>query len=166
MTTNYLSTFPAILPTLTEPMQSATRWVIDLVTGGGIICQNAAKIKPYGFGSDNNTFKVRIWGWTKCPGIQGSLQDFWDPTLLAELLCTLDAGVPGVAGTRVLNTMFFTDTISLTYGNANVSIDVNSPAATTLAGHVQLALKGSQKLECTFDINSSATSCNALASLS
>lgn len=163
MTTDFATTFPSRIPTITEPLGSATRWVID--NGSypiGQSGQNSVIILPYGVGADNATFLLRLYGWRVLPWRTFGNVNQWIPILLAQLTCTLDAGSPGVATTEVGSTKYFVDTLSLTYGNANVSIDVNTIASTGLIAHFQASIKGFQKLECTFDTNSSATGMNAL----
>ncbi len=153
------ASFVSKVPTLTEPVGDAATAtgasVIDFMAGGeGTFVQNGAMIVPYGTGADTNTFSVRIIAWKPF----GTL---WVPVLLAELLCTLSSGNPG-AGTAIPSTMLFAETITLTHGNANVSIDVVSPAASGVIAHALLDLKGATKIELSFQTGSSATDCNAL----
>lgn len=162
------ASFPSRIPQATEPTgvgdsvaQATASAVIDLRGGSGNVVQNAIVVRPFGAGSDNNTMSVRFIGWTYLTDYtRDPNTGIWVPTLLAELACTLSA-VVGVAGKAVVATDRFADTITLTYGNDDVSIDIVSPA-NDLSAHAVLDLKGSQKLEICTSTGSSATSCNCL----
>lgn len=125
--------------------------------------QNALLLQPYGVGSDTNTFSVDVWGWRPvAPCLNDGTGRFtWVPTLLCELACTLTSGATGVAGGAVLDTEYFCDTLTVTYGNANVSVEIVSNA-NNLPAHAVVTAKGFQKFELSFFTGSSATSCNAL----
>jgi hypothetical protein len=164
------TSFVSKVPTLTEPLGDAGTAtgasVLDLVGGGasgggGVFVQNGAVIVPYGTGSDGNTFSIRILSW-KSYGLGAG--KIWVPILLAELLCTLSSGNPGV-GSLITSSMLFAKTITITTGNAGVSIDVISPAASAILASAMLDLKGVSRLELSFSTGSSATDCNALISL-
>lgn len=160
--------FVSKIPTPTEPSGDAGTAtggaVFDLAnpSAGGTVAQNSAIILPYAIGVNNNTFSVRIIGW-RVTGMNAETA-LWIPVVLAELAVTISSTPIGAAGKDVLDTELFADTITLTTGNANVSIDVNSPADNTIA-HVVVDLKGFQKLELSFTTGASATSCNALLAL-
>jgi hypothetical protein len=116
-------------------------------------------VRPYGRGSDNDTMKIRVYGWNDlCEGDRTAAQ--FEETLLCEVLCTLSAKT-GVSGGIVGTSDRYADTLVASYANAGVGIDVVSPA-NDLAGHFTLDMKGAQFVEFTFDRNSSATQCNAL----
>jgi hypothetical protein len=84
--------------------------------------------------------------------------------ILAQFVCTMSTQV-GVAGREVLNTERFCDTITLTTGNDDVSVDITSPTGDVIA-HASVDLKGSQKLELTFAMSTgSPTSANCLIAL-
>ncbi len=121
---------------------------------------NGLVIKPYGAGADDATMSVRVIGWSYLieDNVIGTAG--WDPTVLVELACTLST-VVGVAGLLVINTDRFADTLALTYGNDDVSVDIVSPA-NNVAAHAVVDLKGFQLVEFTFTTGASATSCNAL----
>jgi hypothetical protein len=124
--------------------------------------QNGLILKPFGVGSDTNTFSLRVIGWTRILETDET-NALWDPTDLCELLCTLSSTPIGIAGKIVTETNLFADTIAITgtTANAGVSIDVVSPA-NDRAGHVVLDIKGFSKIEIIFKTGGVATSCNAL----
>ena len=163
--------FPSRLITATEPSgtgnsaaQATASAVFDLGTDtAGSAAQNGLVIKPYGAGADNATFSLRVIGWRKVD--EGDpATSIWDPTVLVELACTLSATPIGLAGKVIVATDLFADTITLTYGNANVSNEIISPA-NNIAAHAVVDLKGFQKVEITFTTGGSATNCNALIAL-
>lgn len=129
--------------------------------------QNLVKLSFFGTGAADNTFKARVlaWHYVVNPGADHAKETAcWVPITLCEVLVTLGtmAGPGGVLSTSEL----FADTIAIqgTSGNDDVSIDIVSPGDNTIA-HIVVDMKGAQKLEVIFDRNSSATSCNALASM-
>lgn len=136
--------------------------VIDLGKGG-MLAQNGALVCFYGVGSNNNTFSCRIIGWRSI-GENDVSTMLWIPVVLVEFALTLSSTPVGVAGKTILATELFADTIGLTYGNDDVSVDIVSPAADIIA-HAMLDLKGFQKVEFSFTTGGSATSCNALLAL-
>jgi hypothetical protein len=160
------ATFVAKIPTGTEPTGDAGTAtgasVIDLAAALGGESPRSVLIVPYGVGSNNNTMSIQVIGW-KLIGTD-PLTWLWVPVNLLEVLVTLSSTIPGVAGRQVVATELFADTIAIVTGNANVSVDVNSPADDTVAS-ILLNLKGCQKLELSFETGSSATSCNALLAL-
>lgn len=131
---------------------------------------NVVILIPFGIGSDTNTMKMRVIGWRMAfdRGAEQSLYGaavgdaLWIPVTLGEFLCTLSTPA-GVAQSIIGSTNLFADTIAIqgTSGNDDIDVSITSPADNTIA-HVVLDAKGFQKLEVTFDRNSSATSCNAL----
>lgn len=143
------SSFPSRIPTTTEPSADG---VIDLAPLAGRVADNLLLI-PYGTGSENDTFDLRVIGWRK-------VDTLWIPVILAEVACTLSAAV-GVASAPVINSERFVDTLSLTIGNQNASAEVVSPGDDVLA-HLMLDVKGFSKVEITFAIDTGATGMNAL----
>jgi hypothetical protein len=70
-----------------------------------------------------------------------------------------------VAGTPVVATERFVDTITLVTGNDDISVDIVSPTADEIA-HVMLDCKGFMKIEITFDMTTGdPTGGNCLVSL-
>lgn len=167
------ASFPSRLIRATEPSgigdsvaQATASAVFDCRGGFGNVVQNAVKIEPFGAGSNNNTFSLRVIGWKRVVD-RASPGDVnlwvWRPTVLVELACTISSTDIGLVGKCVAATDLFADTITLTTGNDDVSVDIVSPTG-DLGAHAIVDLKGSQLYEITFGTGSSATSCNALVS--
>ena len=155
------------IPTGTEPTGDAATAtgasVIELGRMAGSPAQNGLIICPYGIGSDNNTFSLKVIGW-RCVGENNLSTMLWIPVPLVVLACTLSGSAIGIVGKTILATELFADTISLTKGNDDVSVDIVSPADDTIA-HAVVDLKGFQKVEISFTTGGSATDCNALIAL-
>jgi hypothetical protein len=162
--------FPSVLPTTTTPsgigdaaaQTTASVFVVGHVNGG--VVQNGCVAAFYGVGSDNNTFSARCYDWRKVPGTN-SVPNLWVPILLCEVALTLSSTFPGIAGSPVGATELFADTITLTFGNSNVSIEVLSPGTTSAnsgIAHLMMDMKGPTLLQWTFTTGGSATSCNGL----
>jgi hypothetical protein len=130
--------------------------------------KNSIKIVPFGAGSDDTTFSMRVIGWQRAfkrsADRNDDLEGLWVPQTLAEFACTLCTSV-GIAGRSAINTDRFVDTITLTgtSGNDDVDVSITSPADNTI-GHVIIDLKAVQKVEITFDMTG-ATSGNAFVSM-
>lgn len=75
--------------------------------GGYTPCK--IRLFPYGLGSDNDVFSLRIWGWWR---LNYNGAPYWLASILGEIACTISAHV-GVAGGPVLNTERFADTITI-----------------------------------------------------
>jgi hypothetical protein len=166
--------FVAKVPTITEPegdANSATgSAIIDLsVTNSnpGMFAQNGVIVTPYGVGSDDQTFSIRVIGWRRHQDPTGVAPALWVPVNLLEVQCTL-CTVTGAAGAVVDNTQNFVDIITVTTGSTlsgeAAAENIVSPANNTIA-HFLVDLKGFQKLEFSFSTGGSVTSCNALVSL-
>lgn len=162
------ASFVSKVSTTTEPVGDA-----GTATGAAVfdLCQNldsgpvqnSLLVMPYATGNDNVTFSVRVLAWRRAGpnSADGTgVLPIWRPMLLVELLCTASLDV-GVSGAYVLNSERFADTIALTTGNDDVSVDIVSPTG-DVAGHALLDMKGARKIELTFSTGSSATACNAL----
>lgn len=165
------ASFPSRLPQAARPSgignsaaQATASAVFDLTAGGiGSYIQNSVLVMPFGAGANNNTMSVRIYGWALAT--EGKVEtDIYIPVLLTEIACTLSSTVIGLAGRYVVATDLFADTLTVTYGNANVSVEAVSPA-NDLPAHFIADLKGFELYEMTFTTGSSATNCNALTKM-
>lgn len=96
------SSFTAPAPTGTKPSGAG---VVDF--GGSPPAW--VKLVPFGAGSDNNTFTVRLIGWSLAAGTAGT--DLWVPHVLFESACTLSTAV-GVSGGLVTDSERFADTVA------------------------------------------------------
>lgn len=164
------ASFPSRVPTLTAPSgagnnvaqatASAVRILRDADCPTGLV-SNRMLLMPFGAGSNNNTMSVRLYAWNYFIDAGDAVQALWIPTLLCELACTLSSSVTGAANGTLGTSQLFADTLVLTYGNDDVSIDIVSPA-NDLPAHAVVDIKGAQRVELTTTTGSSATSCNAL----
>lgn len=161
--------FRTIIPTATDPRGTGATdtgaSAIDIENlGTGAAVQNSVFVKPYAIGNDDVTFSIRTWIWTPTapvPSVPGSNTTIlFDPTMLCELSC-IASTVVGVAGRDVLNTERFADTMTLTAGNSNVSVEFLSNTS-NLAGWFRVDIMGPFWLDFDFTTGGSATSCNCL----
>lgn len=154
------SGFPSRVPTMTAPSGTG---VINLCTSDGMLAQNGMVLLLYGLGADNDTMSCRVIGW-RSVGENDVTTGLWIPVILCEFAAVL-SGATGVAGATILNTERFADTITLTTGNDDVSVDIVSPTGDVIA-HAMMDLKGFQKVELTFKLGGTPpTSMNALVAL-
>lgn len=155
------TSFVSKLATATEPRgdaATATGASVQELTGA-TVSQNGIMVCPYGTGTNNQTFNMRVLGWRSVgTNVQTKL---WIPVLLCQFACTLSSTLVGVATKVIVATELFADTLTLTYGNDDISVDIVSPA-NDLPAHALVDVKGCQKLELTFETGSSATDCNCL----
>ncbi len=155
------------IPTVTEPVASATRGVFDLALTGGSYSRNLMELIPIGTGINNAVITgLRVFGWTRLKGVGGlsaPTKDLWVPKLLfaADMVF---GNVIGVAGSALASTYFFMDTITITSGIGNANVDnVITTNALDLVASVLFDTKGSQKIEALVDLGANATAFNLLA---
>lgn len=167
------SSFPSRVPTIAEPTGDG---VIDLgwqrpsISGGTV--PQYMQVLPYGLGSDNDAFDMRVIGWRHVGSTspQEATRALWVPTVMVEVTCTISAAV-GVAGSQVLNTERFADTITV----KAAGWEPTYTADTTRAGSVlifspvndvvawfKVLLDGYEKVEFTFDQTTNTPTMNAL----
>ena len=157
------ASYPSRVPVGADPVDDGV-----IVAGGifglhaGVVGQSSLVVVPYCTGSNNDTFSVRVVGWRLLGGSDRSTQ-LWVPVTLCELACTASA-VTGVAGRLVAATERFADTLTITKGNAGVTLDVVSPANDT-AAHALIDAKGFQRYEFLFALGTAPTDMNALVAL-
>lgn len=167
------SSFASKIATITEPSGDG---VITLATSSGCV-PIAAKLVPYGLGSSNDAFDMKVIGWSYVPGTS-SLRKLWFPTTIGTFTCTVGAAT-GVAGTPVLNTELFVDTIvakSIVYipkkpgydatpgATFQSDITIHSPADDSCA-FIILPVWGFQKMEFNFDQTTNSPTMNVLYAL-
>lgn len=163
--------FPARFMSATMPSGSgnsvaqATASAVFLLRNEfGMCVQNGVIVMPYGTGSNNQTGSIRLYAWDLAvdptdPGNTDTSE--WVAMLLVELAFVVSSSLPGLTGRTIGTGELFADTITLTYGNANVSVDIVSPAADVPA-HAVVDIKGAALLEVTTTTGGSLTSVNAL----
>jgi hypothetical protein len=156
------TSFAAKIPTVTRPFAD------------GVIMVNGAdtlEVQPFGAGSDNDTFDIRVTGWRKAvpsspeqrlgPGGRSAFIEpaggvLWIPKVICEISCTLSA-IIGIAGAVAINTDRSADTLTLNKGVALLDTVVADSAGASFLCDVS----GSELIEITFDMTG-ATNGNAL----
>lgn len=176
LTNSTATSFASKVYTTTEPTNDG---VIDLTAGGpgagiGGIVPQYIMMKPYGLGSSNDGFSMRVIGWTRIGtqvNVSTSVLLGWDPSPFAEFACLLGA-TGGVAGSAVINTELFCDTITpvaaklpnrvIAAGTAiNSDVRIYSPADDT-AAFIIMPIWGFEKFEVTWDQTTNTPSMNCL----
>lgn len=144
------ASFPTCAATITAPALAIT---LGTSGPGGHSVPSTMCVVPYGVGADNTTFKIRVIGWRL-------MSSLYVPTILAQYTCTNSTSV-GVAGQSVVATERFVDTLTADAMNPSGGVEAVSTANNTPA-HFIFDTKGCPLIEFAFDMNSSATSANAL----
>lgn len=134
--------------------------IILMGSPSGAYSSNGLLLVPFGVGSATNTFLMSVFAWDFVHPKTAQNAGMWVAWLLASFTCTL-CTVAGLAGGEVDATQLFCDTITLGKGNANVSNEIVSPTGNVIASIV-LDTKGAKRVQTSFVINASATSCNTL----
>lgn len=166
-TNNNDSAFASRIPTITEPVNDG------VITLGGEVAERIL-VLPYGLGSDNDAFSLRVIGWRHIgPGVPQSIP-LWVPVILGEFACICST-IVGVATAPVLNTERFCDTITpvaarladrvIAAGTAvNSDCAILSPTGNAGIAALELKLKGYEKVEFTFDQTTGTPTMNCLIS--
>lgn len=158
LTTDSTSTaFTAKIPKTTEPVTSLASGVYDLLDGTlGLHLGQAAsrflELVPFGTNANNNTFNMRVWGWSKFV----AATPLYIPTLLLELNIVLGS----IDASAIAASTFLADTITISKGDTNAP--VISPGNDTPAS-IAVHTRGCRYLEFDWDLAgaSEATSMNA-----
>lgn len=173
-TNSTASSFASKIATVTEPTNDG---VLDLTAGGtagpGGFVPVRMFLLPYGLGSSNDGFSMRVIGWRHIGAGPPQGIWLWVPVILGEFACLLGA-MTGVATAPVLNTECFCDTITpvaarlpdrvIAAGTAvNSDTAVSDPANDTSA-YIDMLLRGVEKVEFTFDQTTNTPTMNTLVS--
>jgi hypothetical protein len=148
-----------------------TDGVIEMGAGGDET-SSAILLMFFGVGANGTTFNCNVYGWeeTVMPTTGLGLPLFV-PRLLCQLTAiTLNSSIPGVASTLVpaidpvsTSANYFASAMTLTLGNSGISAEVISPGSGTAEiASLVLSTKGAKMIELRFNMNSSATSGNAI----
>lgn len=98
-------------PTTTKPAASATRTILDF-SDLGLKDRNTLCVIPYGGDANNDQFAVKVYGWNVfVPKAQTGIE-LWIPRFICGVDCTISSSLPGIAGSEVVATEFFCDTIA------------------------------------------------------
>lgn len=160
------SSFAAKIPTVTKPFADG----VILIPNG----EDTLDLFPFGAGSDNDTFDIRVTGWRKAVPASSEVRlgaggknafielvggVLWLPSPIVEASCTISA-ILGVAGAVAVATDRFADTLAINkgIGVANTVTSDSGPAMLTCD------VTGFELIEITFDMTG-ATNGNALYSL-
>jgi hypothetical protein len=136
-TNSTATSFTLKVATATEPTGAG---VINLLTYGR---SKYVHLMPYGVDGNNDTFDMRLWGWSKT--VEGGV---WIPYILADLSIVLG----NIASTALLASSFMADTITLNKGiPAGVFSGLLNTANDTPGGIILHTL-GAEKLEFAFDL--------------
>ena len=138
------------VPTTTRPVSvdSETPTANAAVFGAS---DNAVVLVPFGTGSNDQTFDIRVYGWNRSSG------DLWYPTMLIELTCTISTALPGVAGADVIATEYFADEIVPDVTNTGTdNYELISPKSSIGVAKVIVDHFGSELIELQFDLLTAA----------
>ena len=151
-TENFTATdFATLKSTLTRPSGDG---VVDLLTEAvspGAKIPNGIVFRPFGTDANDEVFNLRVYGWS-----QEIKTKSWENILLAELAITL-GNIQGTADCAITDNDFEADTIAITYGNSNVSVEAVSPVNNVRGASVRMDIFGSQILQFDFDMDTAAS---------
>jgi hypothetical protein len=152
-------TYPARIPTIVDPL-GANDGVVKVGGTDNGDAMNAVRIVPICANcADDDTFTIRVLGWFKT--VKPGVKDIWTPLILCEVACKVVA-VTGVAGSAVLDTEFYCDTIGdPTIGNKNVDVKVVSPADNASIAYLEVDTVGCEYIEIIVDHGTDTGSNNA-----
>jgi hypothetical protein len=155
------SSFTAKIPTVTEPTHSDANGIYNLYDSGlGIGVDGRVPkrllVIPFGGNSNDETFSMRVWGWSKTIGAAGTA--LWIPQLLAELAVTLG----NISATAIEANMLMSDTVVVTYGitdEKTLGVSIMAPANDVPAA-AWIDLRGCEKIEFDFDLTGTGDAAN------
>jgi hypothetical protein len=147
------TTFPTTIPTATEPSGAG---VFDLLSaelglGSAIFVPAHVQIVPFAEATDDQTFDMRLWGWSKVAATA-----LYVPQLIVELAVTLGTN----DGTAIDTDVLMADTIAVTDGpadNAEWRSLIGDPA--NLVASIIVHTRGCRYLSFEFDVGT-ATKAN------
>lgn len=166
------SSFASKIPTITEPINDG---VLNLLGGGGVLVPQFIMLIPIGLGANNDGFSMRLLGWRHIGGNANiPVNRLWIPVIIAEYTVLL-GNVTGIAGSPVLDTEFFADTMApvaarqaddvIAAGTAvQTQYKLLSPVNDTPA-HAVVPIDGWEKIEFQFDQTTNTPTCNCLYAL-
>lgn len=140
------SAFASKVPTSTKPSGTGVITLMTNVPGQPI--PNLIEVCAYAVANNNDTFNFRVIGWKQLGSDPNT--SLWVPRTLAEIACTVGTAAVAASGKDLLTTELFADTMSLTVGNANVTVNIVSPADNTIA-YASIDIQASPIVEIIFD---------------
>lgn len=170
----------ADFPTLTTEIDllpgdagtAAGRAILPLVDRGGSgSVARFMEVWPFGLGSDNDVFSLRVIGWRRVVPLISDNRQLWVPGILCDAVCTLSTFV-GRAGFPVIGTERFADTVTRSIEPTKTAtttlldgfVKYHSPANNT-PGRFMLELDGHDYVELQFDQTTGTPTMNALYAL-
>jgi hypothetical protein len=152
------SSFTAKIPTATAPSGNGIFDLTDPQYGMGVNGRVPDRILvvPFGGNSNDETFDMRVWGWSRTVGADGTA--VWLPQLLAQLSVVLG----NIDGSAIAANMLIADTITVTYGLADertLGLSVMSPANDVPAA-AYIGLRGCERIEFDFDLTGTGDAAN------
>jgi hypothetical protein len=133
---------------------------------GGSECASAIMLMFFGVGTNGQSFNCNIYGWSLVdPPVGANLgSELWLPHPLITLTSiTLNSSIPGVLNTAVPATNYFASAMTIGLGASGVNYDIISPGSGTAEiASIVISTKGIRWAELRFNMNSSATSGNAV----
>lgn len=136
---------------------SSPSTTVVLADAPGKVIPGRVRIFPFATASNNDTLKLRLWGWNRLGNDQPG-QIIWVSYVLVEVTITI-GNIPGVAGAPIPNGDLGADTIALvaTTGEPTTAAattprgttEVYSPANDTPA-YVELRIPGCEQLDFEF----------------
>lgn len=132
------SAFAAIPPTITKPSGAGVLDLLHSQTGsaqGNISTPTTHNIPkriflmPYGLGSDNDAFDMKVTGWWRLGDDQSSTKQIWIPTALVVFSAIISGTAKGVAGSSLLATEFLADTLTIKTGGTTEPVITNNDFA-------------------------------------
>lgn len=140
--------FTAKVPTATEPTGAGVFDLFDpdLGLATNTFSPSHIHLQPFGTDGDNDTFSMRLWGWSKVysPGITG--HDYWVPFVIADLAIVL-GNIAGIGAGE-----FLADTITITKAAGEDYFRNAVATANDTPGSIILHLRGAKKFEFDFDL--------------
>jgi hypothetical protein len=165
------------LPSTTRPDKAAVSSGVVSVGDGvipwgleGSTSATGLMLMFFGVGTNGQTFNANVYGWEEVLPPNTALgSGLWVPKPLVTLTgITINASIPGVLNTSVpalvsAANQYFCSAITLNLGNTGISCEILSPGSGVAEiAHAVIDGKGARFIEVRFNMNSSATSANAL----
>lgn len=131
--------FTSKVPTATEPSGAG----IHSLDEPDLFGIQYVTLIPFGTDGNNDTFDMRLWGWSKEPSL-----GVWVPHIIVDLSIVLG----NIAGTPLAANTVMADTLTLNKGiPAGVFSGLNNTANDTTAS-ITVDVLGCQKIEFDFDL--------------
>lgn len=147
-TNSTATAFTAKIPTATKPSGAAVHDLFDGDYGVAIetYLPDYVQIIPFGTDGNNDTFDMRLWGWSRA--YTGTSSELWIPQLLASLSVVLG----NVDGSAIAASTFLADSITVNVGAAAGQFRDLVQTANDTPASVIFHIRGCELLEFDFDL--------------